>query len=80
MKQVCGGAAKIARLQFRPLPKIINQTAYKNTGCPNSYCAVENIFNNAYFCDALFRRKIDSKLVILTTTSPLLHIQINTQG
>ena len=55
MKQDCGGAAKMAGLQFRPLQKMVNQTAYKNTGCPKSYCAVENIFNNGSFCDAIFR-------------------------
>ena len=43
MTQGCGGAAKIARLQFRPLQKMVNQTAYKNTGCPKSCCAVENM-------------------------------------
>ena len=36
MKQGCGGAAKIALLQFRPLQKMVNQTVYKNTGCPKS--------------------------------------------
>ena len=49
MKQGCGGAAKIAQLQFRPLQKMVNQTAYKNTGCPKSYGAVENILTNAVF-------------------------------
>ena len=28
MKQGCGGAAKIARLQYRPLQKMVNQTAF----------------------------------------------------
>ena len=36
MKPDCVGAAKIALLQFRPLQKMVNQTAYKNTGCPKS--------------------------------------------
>ena len=55
MKQGCGGEAKYARPQFRPLQKMVYQTAYKNTGCPKSYCAVENIFNNDCFCGAIFR-------------------------
>ena len=55
MKQGCGGAAKIARPQFRPLQEMVNQTAYKNTGCLKSYCAVENIFNNGCSCDSIFR-------------------------
>ena len=44
MKQGCEGATKIARLHFCPLQKMVIQTAYKNTGCPKSYCAVENDF------------------------------------
>ena len=29
-KQDCGGAAKIARLQLRPLQQMVNQTDYNN--------------------------------------------------
>ena len=69
MKQGCGGAAKIARLQFRPLRKMVNQTAYKNTGFPKSCCAVENIFNNGCFRDAIFRCQYENKSVITITIS-----------
>ena len=72
MKQGCGGAAKIARLHFHPLQKVVYQTTYKNTGCPKSYYAVEKIFNDDCFCDTIFRCKNENKLVIISKISPLL--------
>ena len=54
MKQGCRGAAKNARLQFHYLQKMGNQTAYKNTGCPKSYCAVEIFLTMAVFVRQYF--------------------------
>ena len=39
-----------------------------------------NIFNNGCFCDEIFSCQYENKLVIITTTSPLLNNQINAQG
>ena len=49
MKQGCGGAAKIALLQFRPLQRMVNQTAYKKYRVSEKLCAVEIFLTMAVF-------------------------------